>query len=269
MSKDDFYIGWQDKELPSYRKAFLRFFVATLVILLLFVGFFTKWERGFIDSYFEYGQLTELKGVLVTEPVAGLVTEVDGVRKTVPLVGFGKFGALPVLENFQSRIEGDISSYSVVVRGTQFSYQDKLWMELTEGDASIVSFERTSPIVRETATIGMMDFAGEIVDPKCFFGVMNPSTKAVHRSCAIRCISGGVPPVLGIRRDGEFVDYYFLTDTDLRPLNQEVLPYVGLPVALSGSVVVYDDWKFLKVSSETLSVAALGKGTGAVALCFD
>jgi hypothetical protein len=34
---------------------------------------------------------------------------------------------------------------------------------------------------------------GEIVDSKCFLGVMNPGERTVHRDCATRCLSGGVP----------------------------------------------------------------------------
>jgi hypothetical protein len=44
---------------------------------------------------------------------------------------------------------------------------------------------------------------GELVDTKCWLGVMRPSTGKVHRACAVRCLAGGVPPGLLVRRDGE------------------------------------------------------------------
>ena len=44
----------------------------------------------------------------------------------------------------------------------------------------------------------MMDVKGEIVDPKCFFGVMKPGEGKPHKDCAIRCILGGIPPVLKV-----------------------------------------------------------------------
>jgi len=40
---------------------------------------------------------------------------------------------------------------------------------------------------------------GEIVDSKCL-GVMTPGQLTTHRACAIRCISGGIPPVLHVRQ---------------------------------------------------------------------
>ena len=40
---------------------------------------------------------------------------------------------------------------------------------------------------------------GEIVDSKCYLGVMNPGEGTVHRDCAARCLSGGLPPMLVVR----------------------------------------------------------------------
>jgi hypothetical protein len=39
---------------------------------------------------------------------------------------------------------------------------------------------------------------GELVDTKCWLGVMRPATGKVHRACAARCLAGGVPPGLWI-----------------------------------------------------------------------
>ena len=38
---------------------------------------------------------------------------------------------------------------------------------------------------------------GEIVDSKRYLGVMNPGNGKVHRDCAVRCLSGGIPPIFG------------------------------------------------------------------------
>ena len=43
---------------------------------------------------------------------------------------------------------------------------------------------------------------GELVDTKCWYGVMRPATGKVHRACAVRCLSGGIPPGILVR-DGE------------------------------------------------------------------
>ena len=47
--------------------------------------------------------------------------------------------------------------------------------------------------------LGTFTLRGEIVDPKCFFGVMNPGEGRLHRACAILCLRGGITPVLVVR----------------------------------------------------------------------
>jgi hypothetical protein len=77
---------------------------------------------------------------------------------------------------------------------------------------------------------------GEIVDSKCFLGVMNPGQLAPHRACAIRCISGGVPPVLLVRQKNAPASYFLLVSSDGKPVNKQVLDMVAEPVQITGKV---------------------------------
>ena len=81
---------------------------------------------------------------------------------------------------------------------------------------------------------------------------MKPATRSVHRSCARRCISGGIVPVLAIRENGKFVDYFLLQAGDPN-FHQTILPYVGLPVDISGQVTAYDDWKVLNIEETSIT----------------
>jgi len=84
--------------------------------------------------------------------------------------------------------------------------------------------------------LGKQTLVGEIVDSKCFLGVMNPGRLAPHRACAIRCISGGVPPVLLVRqKDGPAI-YLLLVSADGRPVNRQVLDLVAEPLEITGEV---------------------------------
>jgi hypothetical protein len=85
-------------------------------------------------------------------------------------------------------------------------------------------------------SLGKQTLVGEIVDSKCFLGVMNPGQLTPHRACAIRCISGGVTPVLLVRqKDGPAV-YLLLVSADGKPVNKEVLDLVAEPVEITGEV---------------------------------
>ena len=88
----------------------------------------------------------------------------------------------------------------------------------------------------QTVALGKQTFEGEIVDSKCFLGVMNPGQLTPHRACAIRCISGGVPPVLLVRqKDGPAV-YLLLVSADGKPVNKQVLNMVAEPLEITGDV---------------------------------
>lgn len=228
-------------------------FALVVILVMLGVGaVFVLTQRGYINSYFEFGQQSEITGYLVSEPVWALRTSKGDDVKTIPLVGFGKFGADKTIDRIidENGLEpGD----EITIRGTRFYYRDKYWMELTDGEESFVGSGEGKFINGKPESIGMRKLEGEVVDPKCFFGVMNPAAKAVHRSCAIRCISGGIPPVLAIRENGEFVDYYFIKGEDI---NQSILAYVGIPVELEGEVSIYEDWKVVDLGMADIRITA-------------
>jgi hypothetical protein len=47
-----------------------------------------------------------------------------------------------------------------------------------------------------TEDLGAFTLVGEIVDSKCYLGIMNPGETNPHRECAALCIRGGIPPLI-------------------------------------------------------------------------
>jgi len=45
-------------------------------------------------------------------------------------------------------------------------------------------------------SLGAVELSGEIVDSKCFLGVMKPGAGLTHKACAELCLLGGIPPIL-------------------------------------------------------------------------
>jgi len=265
---DEFYIGWLEEAPGSLKHLRKIFFLYVISFALVFVTTYSFIENKFIESRFDYGNLTELKGRVVQYPVFGLRTTIDAKLVTVPLVGFGKFDALPVLEQLELQAgPQSLDHFEATLKGTIIQYKEKVWMELTEGEHSIVKLEPISKAVNQTVqSIGKKMISGEIVDPKYFFGVMNPAYNKIHRSCAIRCISGGVPPVLAVRKNGDFVDYYFMIDELGLPVNKEILQFVGTPVNVQGQVEQVDDWKVIKIDLQDQAAISMDY-TGEVAIC--
>jgi hypothetical protein len=268
--KDEFYIGWQDDATASYKKGRKKFFLISMLAVIFLALSYLFVEKEFVDSYFDYGNLTDVEGTIVEYPVFGISTQVNQKQVTIPLVGFGKFDALPVLENIKKQAGAlPLNSFKVSLRGTMIKYQDKTWMELTEGNQSILSIKKAQKQVSQAIiNKGQQSISGEIVDPKCFFGVMNPAYGKIHRSCAVRCISGGIPPILAVKVDNVYSDYYFITDYQGKPVNKEILGYVGLSVDISGNVEQVDDWKLIKIDVKNINQTATVRLDHDVNLCL-
>jgi hypothetical protein len=92
-----------------------------------------------------------------------------------------------------------------------------------------------TPLLEASATPTTL--VGEIVDPKCYLGVMNPGHGKPHLSCAELCIRGGIPPVLVVRDRTNTDDAgacYLLTTGDDKPANELVRSRIGHAVRVTG-----------------------------------
>jgi hypothetical protein len=70
---------------------------------------------------------------------------------------------------------------------------------------------------------------GEIVDSKCYFGVMNPGAGKVHRDCAVRCISGVIPPAFLVQDSSGNTITLLLANW-----KRELLEHIAEPVTIRG-----------------------------------
>jgi hypothetical protein len=124
---------------------------------------------------------------------------------------------------------------SVTLTGALIYRDNQTMIEVLPDSIQETNIAATTALA-EAIPLGKQTLVGEIVDSKCFLGVMNPGQLAPHRACAIRCISGGVPPVLLVRqKDGPAI-YLLLVSVDGQPLNKQVLDMVAEPVEITGEV---------------------------------
>ena len=100
-------------------------------------------------------------------------------------------------------------------------------------------------------SLGTQTLVGEIVDSKCFLGVMNPGALIPHRACAIRCISGGIPPVLLVRQTNGPALHLLLVSRDGKPVNKQVLDLVAEPVEITGEVERQSELLILRADPAT------------------
>jgi hypothetical protein len=79
--------------------------------------------------------------------------------------------------------------------------------------------------VASTEDLGEFTLVGEIVDSKCYLGVMNLGDTKPHRECAALCIRGGVPPL------------FIAHDADGRTASLLLVSENNEPVEITGRVL--------------------------------
>ena len=255
---DSFYIGYLPKAPAEYRN-FVRLIVfAILVVMYFTIIIVVTNQQKFSTGIFERNKLTELEGVLMLQPFPAIKTlygkDLYGnpVVKTIPLVNYGKFGAEPVINSVVANNTSDLNKLWIKVRGKLIYNKGITILELSEKEKSVLEVKTASKNQLDgIATSKIKDhggstFYGQIIDPKCYFGVMKPGEGKPHSDCAIRCIAGGIQPMLMIRNEKGQETFFILRDTSGMPVNSRVLSYVGMPVEVSGKITKVDDWLILK-----------------------
>jgi hypothetical protein len=246
---DEFYIGWEAKAAPSIGGK-VRKVVAVLLLLALLVPVVLAVSQRMIGtSVFEWGTHKNFSGILQTQPYPHLLVPRPGNADGLPhystyyLVAPWKFG-------LDREAIAPLDSKSVTLKGTLIYRGDQTMIEVQPGTIQATNIAAT-PALPPTMTLGRQTLVGEIVDSKCFLGVMNPGQLTPHRACAIRCISGGVPPVLLVRqRDGP-ATCLLLVSSEGKPVNQQVLDKVAEPVEITGEIERQGELLILKSDPTT------------------
>lgn len=232
---------------------------ALLLSLMALVAGLAANQGGFLPSLFEFGHEREFVGFLSEKPVPALVlirpgdTAHCGATSTYPLVDQGKHGAVKAIAGLDGR--------HVRLRGTLIHLDGNTWIELANDDIHPIGEpDAPSDSAREATveSLGMHRLEGEIVDSKCHYGVMNPGSGEVHRACAVRCISGGIPPSFLIRDGDGRRATLLLVDRSGRGISREVLTWVGRPVSIEGEVVRHRDLLVLEIDPAAIRAVESG-----------
>ena len=244
--QDEFYIGWQEKAPQKIAQKGRRFVWVILVLSVLLAFGWVSSQRGFADSKFELGKLSEIEGVLTMKPAPMLKLNYKGQIHSVVLIGFGKYAAEASLKAIEEQLGESLEGKAIRLRGTLIYHNGKTLLELTEGvDAYIGASQQSVPASNPVRNLGQQSLMGEILDPKCALGVMKPGFGKPHRSCAVRCLSGGIPAVMRIKNSEGEENYCLIVGQGGEPINEDLLPYVADQVRICGELRLEDDWLVL------------------------
>lgn len=245
-----FYVGYLPRMDPALAR-FVRRSVLGFAAGLLATGALLAHEhRRLAAATFDFGAPVTLVGIVhggavpwleVGRP-GGRTTEDVAERSRYLLVGPGKNGPMP--------LDAALLDRPVTVVGTPAYRDGRVVLELAS--VSTVVDREPDPVPEDVPeALGRHVLVGEIVDSKCFFGVMNPGELASHRACAVRCLSGGIPPTFCVRDEAGRTEYLLLVGPGGRAVGREVLDLVAEPVRIEGDVVRHGDLLVLESDPTT------------------
>ncbi len=258
-NEDEFYIGWMPKA-PKHTKQFLRKYIAVILIGVALLGItLALSQKQFATSNFEYGTLTQVKGIYFNHPIpmlkvfAGKDVFGDLSYISIPLVGYGKHGADGVMAALEKENNTSLNQREITLSGTLLYHDGKTILQVDGNDKPLKylgSVVTSSELLPKEKKLGPIEVKGEIIDPKCYFGVMKPGEGKPHRDCAIRCILGGIPPMLAVKNKQGEANYYLIVGPKGEKMNTQVQDYVAEPVVLQAEAFQYDDWVVLYVKDK-------------------
>ena len=262
MNKNEFYIGWMI-DAPATFAAFIKKYLLVLLLVVILIGaLLALSQKKFGKGTFEFGTLTEAKGVYFAKPIPNLKVmngkDIWGNVSyiTIPLIGYGKFGVDGVISDIEKQQHVVLDGKAVTIKGTLLYNDGKVLMQVDGNDQPISNIAAAGTAKNEllaSKDLGTVQLKGEIVDPKCFFGVMKPGEGKPHKDCAIRCILGGIPPVLRVNNTNGTTNYYFIVGANGEKMNKAVQPYVAAPVQITAKAVQYNDWTVLYVGGNGIT----------------
>ncbi|HEY7681810.1 MAG TPA: hypothetical protein VH879_04150 [Gemmatimonadales bacterium] len=242
---EDFYVGYDPKCPPGLTR-FLRARVTALLVGCAAIAVvLATAARPLGSGNFAYGTVRDFEGRILEKPYPILAVMRPGravpAWSYYPLVGRGKHGADPEVAGLDGRM--------VHLKGTLIHRDASTMVELMARPAAAgEAVGGVDPVIDH----GIVTVIGEIVDGKCHLGVMNPGEGQTHRACAVRCISGGAPPLLVTRDSTGGAMRYLLVDENDQPLGKRVLDLIAVPVRVTGRTWSRGDLAFLSAAPSTI-----------------
>jgi methionine sulfoxide reductase heme-binding subunit len=272
--KSQFFIGWANNSKNLFKVTRIAALFAMLFVIAMGVVLSSS-QQKISTLKIDYDNVKQIEGWLSNKPVPTLRI-IDGkdvygnpIFKTILLVDAFKFGADAVVKKVLKgdsikyvKLTGYLSSNIIncgdsanshacaeicqqcIIGTTKYPV-----MEIENG---LYSFEeKLAPIAlaNNTTNSSTQIIKGEVIDPKCYFGAMNPGEGKPHLSCAVRCISGGIMPVLKYEINKE-KKYAVLVGLHGEKINDDIIKYIGLPVQIEGSFSTIDDWGVIKMDAK-------------------
>ncbi len=232
MPQEPFFIGWESKAPVSLREFVRRATILFIAFGATVAAITSMTQRTTGSGTFDFGNVQSFTGLLLRHPVPLLISDAPiGDKRTFYLVN-------PLKHGFSPDVAAALHLQKVTLEGTLI--QDNLDAMIEVVPDSVRSLgddgDPATALPPSSSSLGATTLRGEIVDSKCHLGVMNPGRFKPHRACAIRCIAGGIPPILVTQDSDGHLAHYLLVGPDGEAINDQILDYIAEPVTIEGTL---------------------------------
>jgi hypothetical protein len=251
---NEFFIGYAPPMPPRLARFVTRIMVGLACSVTAWAVTVAAGHVSLQGGTFEFGHPQRFSGALVERPYPALRLDGDDQSATpwLLLVAPGKHGADAVVRGLNGR--------HVTLTGTRVRRGAHTMIEVEP--ESLVPGEPSAPGV-PAATIraerlgdGLVQVRGEIVDSKCFLGVMVPGSGKTHKDCASLCLRGGIPPALYVHDRAGQSALILLTGTAGDPVGAQALQVAGEAIDMTGTLERQGGWIVLRTDPATWRLVA-------------
>jgi len=243
----DFFVGYLP--FPEGLKWFYRGLTLIGIALAVLAGItLAGQQKSASISLWDTTAPVNFRGVLTLDPYPVLhrANAPADEAKSVMLVQMGKFSATAAAQ--------DHAGKNVSVNGFLIRRGGWLMLEIA-GPDDITALPEPEDFVAVPAIVplGEVTLSGEIMDSKCYLGVMNPGSGAAHKACADLCLLGDIPPMLVVRDKQDRKFGYLLKTAAGESASVLVSKQVAEAVEISGSLERQGDMLYLRIADDRIS----------------
>jgi hypothetical protein len=244
MRDDEFFIGYAPP-MPPRLARYVKGVVVVIGAAVCTWGIVAAAGHVPLEGgRFEFGHPMSVSGRLVERPYPALQVDAadHSLSSLVLLVAPGKHGA-------DGLVRGR-SGQRVTVSGTRIQRDAHTMLEVDPASLAATGSQADAglkPCATSCLEAGPeVELTGEIVDSKCFLGVMVPGAGKTHADCASLCIRGGIPPALRVQDFAGKPELFLLTLPTGAPIHLEAVDLAGQSISMRGLVSRSGAWLTLR-----------------------
>jgi hypothetical protein len=247
--QDEFFIGYAPPMPPGLARFVIRIVMSLVFGALAWAVAVASGHIPLEGGTFEFGRPQIFGGTIIERPYPALRLD-ESDRHAPPrllLVAPGKHGADALVHGLDGR--------HVTLRGTRVRRGAHTMIEVEPASLALgepsASGATPAPEQPDASSAGPTTVKGEIVDSKCFLGVMVPGSGKTHKDCASLCLRGGILPALFVQdRAGESA-LMLLTGASGEAIGARARQVTGEAVEVTGMLERLGGWLVLRSDPTT------------------